>query len=568
MAVVADLEIHEPSFALQRHPGVIGPGVAVDIGHGFLHHAEEGHFDVAFEAGKIPLDIHRGGDAGPFGKAIGEPLDGKDQTHFVDQRGVQQVGNVAQFARTFPRNLPGLGHNLRGLGMRFCQHGLEQTHVHFQGRKILRGGIVQLAGNAAALFILEAQKLGRELAQLPFPGDPLADVAEIELDKSPARHVVTRAPQLDEKRGTIGALQAAFVAERRPVTHGGVCPAIVVHDVKAGREDCQLIEGSPEHLRTRQHHHATKTRIDVRNEQAFPLNQQDAIGCCLKKAAETAFRFEHLFLGFNLSRDIGGHPLPALRNPLGGKILSQGAAEPEPRSVGKIHFVGVSRQRLLPGQLPEAGGQIGGRLGRKNFSQRLTGRKGFPQPEPAGEDLIGKRQFFLRIETADYFRLILHHGAVPGLRALQKDRQSLDASGQGPQFIRAFEIQPHRQPTGTFLGIQFVGQVLDAGQNGAVQQSPDHQHKGTAGQTDSGEENLNGPETLLAQRTRLGNADITERAAIQALDQAVSGDLTAVLRFDDNLLGVQQIHDVPAGDFAHPGAFESVEFDRGGEKAL
>ena len=119
------------------------------------------------------------------------------------------------------------------------------------------------------------------------------------------------------------------------------------------------------------------------------------------------------------------------------------------------------------------------------------------------EGAVGKGDFPADIEAADRLHLILDHVAVFALRGLNQRGQLLDTAGQAGQLVISGEFEFYRQAFLVLLAFHLVGQVLDAPQNGPVDNEEHEQKHEARGQ--------NEPDEKIARR--LGSRFIKRPAA-------------------------------------------------------
>jgi len=81
------------------------------------------------------------------------------------QRRVEQVGERANFAAGILEDGETVGNEVGNLGIGGGGQGLQFGQVHPHGHELLRGGIVQLAGDAPVFLILGAQELPGKVVQ-------------------------------------------------------------------------------------------------------------------------------------------------------------------------------------------------------------------------------------------------------------------------------------------------------------------------------------------------------------------------------------------------------------------
>lgn len=156
-------------------------GMAVNIAETFLHHAEDGQLQfvgqaVEFVDGQIDLD------GGALLQALDIPSQGGAQAEFIEQRRMEQVGSGANFLIQFASEGDGFLDQGANSGADFVRFGVgfgpgfgavllagfcgDLIEIHGNGRDDLTGAIVQIAGEAAALFILSGHQADGKFAEL------------------------------------------------------------------------------------------------------------------------------------------------------------------------------------------------------------------------------------------------------------------------------------------------------------------------------------------------------------------------------------------------------------------
>ena len=85
------------------------PGMAMHVGQRFLHDAEDGGFTFAGQAAQVRgrFQFHR--NVAAFGKFFDEPAQRGVQTHFVEQRRMQQVRDGAQVVGHVAQDFQAIG---------------------------------------------------------------------------------------------------------------------------------------------------------------------------------------------------------------------------------------------------------------------------------------------------------------------------------------------------------------------------------------------------------------------------------------------------------------------------
>lgn len=140
-------------------------GMAMDVRKAFLYDAEDGDFQIARQPSQIRRQFQSDGDTASLPKSIDVPAESGFQTHFLEQRRVQQVGKRPQLRGNLPDNRGILCQALGQTRTRFPGVGFQHREIHAQESKRLAGAVVQIAGDAPPFVILHAHQTRRKLAQ-------------------------------------------------------------------------------------------------------------------------------------------------------------------------------------------------------------------------------------------------------------------------------------------------------------------------------------------------------------------------------------------------------------------
>jgi len=151
----------------QTNGGGCRLGVAMDVGQAFLQHAEENELAVARGAIHVVGDIGVNFNAAALGEALQKPSGGGGDASLVEQGRMQEIRGGADF-------LQGLvGESVEIIDEEFEVRGRgfglpNESDGHFHGGEGLSGGVVQLAGNLAALIVLQRHEAEGKVAELVF----------------------------------------------------------------------------------------------------------------------------------------------------------------------------------------------------------------------------------------------------------------------------------------------------------------------------------------------------------------------------------------------------------------
>jgi len=141
----------------------VAAGMALDVGEAFLNDAEEGYFNELRQAAELFGKDKFGLNAAAFAETADIFLERGDKAEFIEQRRMQEIGESADFAGHLLQKGTGF---FEGAFGGFAEGGrrlmnLGQAQVY--GQNGLRHAIVELAADAAALFVLQFEQLHREL---------------------------------------------------------------------------------------------------------------------------------------------------------------------------------------------------------------------------------------------------------------------------------------------------------------------------------------------------------------------------------------------------------------------
>lgn len=160
---VDDFEGDKRIFLTETDFGSGAAGVALDIGETFLDNAEEGQFDGLRETVELGEEEELRVDGAALAEALGVFLQGGDETEIVEERRVEKIREGADFAGHLLSERTSLFEGVRS-GLLAGLKGLaELSEAEVDGEDGLGETIVELAADAAALFVLKFEELGGEL---------------------------------------------------------------------------------------------------------------------------------------------------------------------------------------------------------------------------------------------------------------------------------------------------------------------------------------------------------------------------------------------------------------------
>src|SRR6202007_26989 len=137
--------------------------MAMNVAEGLLNHAKEGKLNGLRETVNLVRDLKVYLYVGAGRKTVDDPARGGDQACLVEQRGMKKLRKGANLLKTFIDPLDSFPYG--------CFMGLEVSgfnesiELKLCGSELLAGGIMQLAGDAAALFILQGHQVSGKPAQ-------------------------------------------------------------------------------------------------------------------------------------------------------------------------------------------------------------------------------------------------------------------------------------------------------------------------------------------------------------------------------------------------------------------
>ena len=108
-APVANFEGQFAMLAGDADAGARAPGMAMHVGEGFLDDAEDGGFTFAGQAAQVRGQFQFHLNVAAFGKFFDEPAQRGAQTHFVEQRRMQQVRDGAQVVGHIAQDFQAIG---------------------------------------------------------------------------------------------------------------------------------------------------------------------------------------------------------------------------------------------------------------------------------------------------------------------------------------------------------------------------------------------------------------------------------------------------------------------------
>ena len=143
-------------------------GIAMDVGEAFLHDAEQRHLDFGGETAEIGEMLTFELDAAALLKTFGVPADGGAETGFVEQRGMEQIGKRANFFADHANDLAAFVERFLALGFLRVEQARDAIERHGERGDFLAGRVVEIARDAAALFVLKLEQAAGQLTERRF----------------------------------------------------------------------------------------------------------------------------------------------------------------------------------------------------------------------------------------------------------------------------------------------------------------------------------------------------------------------------------------------------------------
>lgn len=140
----------------------------VHIGQAFLRDPEESSLNLLGAALRFVGTLELNLDAASFRKAPQIIAESSSEAKLLQGRWMEEVGEGAQITRCFGKNGEAIGDQIPGGPVTPFRFVFEPAEIDRDHREVLQGRVVQLAGNATALFILRFQDQRRKLAQHQF----------------------------------------------------------------------------------------------------------------------------------------------------------------------------------------------------------------------------------------------------------------------------------------------------------------------------------------------------------------------------------------------------------------
>ena len=143
-------------MALKHHANAGGGAarVTMHVAQALLQNAEECDFDVFRHACELGRQRKVNPDAAAADEPIYVPLHGGAQADFVQQGRVQQIRESTKVGGYFFRQVGATVESGLGLGRELGGVLLQQCDVEGETSYFLSRAVVEVAGNAAALFVL------------------------------------------------------------------------------------------------------------------------------------------------------------------------------------------------------------------------------------------------------------------------------------------------------------------------------------------------------------------------------------------------------------------------------
>ena len=190
----------------------------VNINQAFLHKAEERRLQLGRQALLAP-QVQLNGDATSLSEAVHVPAKGRAETQFVQQGGMQEIRNGAQFVGDQSRVFDGGRQAARHLGIPYAHFALDARKLEFQRGQRLSSAVVQVAGNAAPFVILHAQQPSRQTAQIAIALLELRGTlthAELELRPRSQQHVMRASEPQVISAARLAKLQVSLEGVHQP----------------------------------------------------------------------------------------------------------------------------------------------------------------------------------------------------------------------------------------------------------------------------------------------------------------------------------------------------------------
>ncbi len=130
-----------------------------------LHGTENRRFRLTRQPLKTRGDFQIHFDLAAFGESIDVPVESGRKSRFVEQRWMEQVGDGADLSTEFLYQSRTVVNRTGSLGEAF-DVGSHRRKVHSEGGQHLAYAVVQLAGDAPSLIILQLHQTRREFAQI------------------------------------------------------------------------------------------------------------------------------------------------------------------------------------------------------------------------------------------------------------------------------------------------------------------------------------------------------------------------------------------------------------------
>src|SRR5450432_2634397 len=142
----------------------------MNVGERFLDNAENGRFQLPRNSSKFAIQLQADFNAAALLKSFREPADRGNQAHFIEKRRVQQIRNGSEFVRYLVHDFSIFGQAGSDFGANALRLSLQGGKIHAQQGEGLAGAVVQVAGDAPSLFILDVEEPRGEFAQAAIGG--------------------------------------------------------------------------------------------------------------------------------------------------------------------------------------------------------------------------------------------------------------------------------------------------------------------------------------------------------------------------------------------------------------
>src|ERR1051326_5282081 len=157
-------------------PGGAAARVAMNVVQSLLHHAKQRHLDLARQPAEIwrHRQIHL--DTAPLRKSCHVQAQSGRETVLLELGRMQQVRRSAKIAYALLRQVQALIQGAARAVVKVLRGFAHDFEIHAKRGDVLRGAVMKLASQPAALVILQPHQLGGQLAQRGLGALTLGDV--------------------------------------------------------------------------------------------------------------------------------------------------------------------------------------------------------------------------------------------------------------------------------------------------------------------------------------------------------------------------------------------------------